>query len=118
MEPGIEIGSHLTVGDLAHATAQGIADQGSLINDGLTLEILVAGICNRFPDPLLRVHFLGLTPRAFARHANHSIRLVAVFGGEPAMRGHDFTERVNLFAVAGRMGGDLSGLLPIAAGTL
>jgi hypothetical protein len=39
--------------DLAHATAEGIADDGPLIHHGLTLEVFVAGKRDRFPDSLL-----------------------------------------------------------------
>jgi hypothetical protein len=54
---------------------------------------------------------------AFPRRAHDSIGLVAVLSGKPTMGSHHFAQRVNLFAVASRVGGDFGGLFPVAAGT-
>ena len=52
----------------------------------------------------------------FPRCADHGLGLVAELGCELAMRGHHLAGRMNLFAVARRMRGDLGGFFPIAAG--
>ena len=57
-KPGIEVGANLGVGDLAHAAAQRVANDCSLVHDGFALEVLIAGKGDRFPDALLRVQFL------------------------------------------------------------
>ena len=118
MEPGIEIASHLAVGDFAHAAAERVADDRPLVNDGLALKVLVPGKGHCLPNPLLWIELGVLVLRAFARHADHSLGLVAVLSGEFAVSRHDFTERVNFLAVARRMGGNFGGLFPVAAGTL
>ena len=54
----------------------------------------------------------------FARGADDGFGLVSEVGGELAMRGHHFTGRVNFFAVAGGVRGDLCGLFAGAARAL
>ena len=108
-QAGIKIGANLGIGDLAHAAAEPIADQGAFIYDGLALEVLVAGKGERFPDTVNRVHGLLLMLKPLARRADNGIGLVAEVGGELAMRGHDLAWRMDFFPVAGRVRGDLGG---------
>ena len=49
------------------------------------------------------------------RSADNRFGLVAEVSRELAMRGHDFARRMNFFAVAGGVRGDLGRLLPGAA---
>ena len=45
----IQIAANLGIGDVAHAAAESVANQGPLVYDGLALEVLVARKRQRFP---------------------------------------------------------------------
>ena len=66
----------------------------------------------------MRVDGLLLMLKPLARGADDRFGLVAEVGGELAMRRHDFAGRMNLFAVARGVRGDLGGLFSGAAGAL
>jgi hypothetical protein len=57
---------------------------------------------------------LHLLPRS----ADDRIGLIAVLGGEPAMRGHDLSQGMNLLMIPCRVSRDLSSLLSVTAGAL
>ena len=115
---GIKVAAHLGIGDFAHAAAEAVADQCPLIDDGLALEVLVAGKGQRFAHAVNGVDGLLLMLKPFARGADDGFGLVPEVGGELAMRRHDFARRMNLFAVAGGVRGDLRGLRTGAPGAL
>ena len=117
-QAGIQVAAYLGIGDLAHAAAEAVADQRPLIDDSLALEVLVAGKSQRLPHAVNGVDGLLLMLKPFARGADDGFGLVAEVGGELAMRRHDVGWRMNLFAVARGVRGDLGRLLPGAAGAL
>jgi len=84
-----EIAAHLSIGYLAHAAAERIADDCPLIHDGFALEVLVAGKGHGLTNALLRVRLSGWVLGPFVGCAHHGIGLVAVLGGKLAMCGHD-----------------------------
>src|SRR5690349_6607428 len=102
----------LGVRDFAHTPAQSVADEQALIDHGLALEILVTresdGFANPLPRALIRDAVL-LTATPFLRSADHGLGLVAELHGEPAMRGHYFSRRMDFLAVAGRVRGNFRG---------
>ncbi len=95
----IKIAAHLGISDFAHATAQTIADQGTFIDNGLALEVFVAGKGERFPHAVNGVGGLLLVLKPFVRGADDSLSLVPEVSGELAMRRHDFVLRMNLLLV-------------------
>src|ERR1019366_8723222 len=62
-QAGIKIGADLGMGDLAHAAAEPIADQGTFIHNRLALEVLVTGKGERFSNALKGVEGLLLVLR-------------------------------------------------------
>jgi hypothetical protein len=97
--------------DLAHAAAERIADERTFIHNGLTLEVLVAGKGDRFSNTLKRVNGFLLVLTPFMCGANNSLCLVPKVCGQLPVGGHDFSGRMNLFAVARRVRSDLGSLL-------
>jgi hypothetical protein len=84
----IEIAANLSKGDLPHTSAKAITDQGALVHNGLSLEVLVARKCQRFPDSAHSACGFFLTLLTLTSGADNCIGLVAKVGGKLAMRGH------------------------------
>ena len=76
------------MGDLAHAAAEPVADQRTLIHNRLALEVLVAGKGQRFSNPVKRVDRLLLMLRPFTRGADNGLGLVPEVCGQLSVRGH------------------------------
>ena len=114
---GIKIAANLSIGDVTHAPPKSVTDQCALIDDCLSLKILVARKGKRFPHAVERGRLLLLLD-SLACRAHDSVGLVAEVGSEPAMRSHDFARRMNLLLVTSRVRGDLSSLLALPTGAL
>ena len=112
---GVKISADLGMGDLAHAAAKPVADERTFIHNRLALEVLVAGKGERFSNTLKRVNGFLLMLRPFMRGPNNGLGLVSKVCRQLPVGGHDFSGRMNLFAVARRVRGDLGSLLPRAA---
>jgi hypothetical protein len=108
---GVKIGADLGMSDLAHAAAEPIADERTFIHNGLTLEVLVAGKGDRFSNSLKGVGGLLLMLTSFPRRPNNGFGLVSKVCRQLPVGGHDFSGRMNLFAVARRVRSDLGSLL-------
>src|SRR5208283_2556061 len=70
-QAGVKMGADLGMSDLAHTSAQPVADQGAFIDNGLALEVLVAGKGERFSDTVNRIDWLLLKLKPFPRCTNH-----------------------------------------------
>ena len=112
---GVKISAHLGMGDLAHAPAKAIADERTFVHNRLALEVLVAGKGERFSNTLKRVNGFLLVLTPFMCGPNNGLGLVPKVCRQLPVGGHDFSGRMNLFAVARRVRGDLGSLLSRAA---
>ncbi len=111
----------LGVSDLAHATAQGIADEQPRIDRSLALEILVVRKGDGFANPLLSAfqpNTVFFLVHSYICGANDGLVLVAGLGGESAMRDHHFGKRMDSLAVARCVRCNLCGLAARAARAL
>jgi hypothetical protein len=108
----VKMGADLVMSDLAHTSAQSVPDQGTFIDNGLALEVLIAGERERFSHSLKRIDWFRLKPRSFPCCTNHGLGLVSKVCRQLTMRGDHFSRRMNFFTVAGRVCGDLGGLFP------
>ena len=115
---GVKVAAYLGISHLAHAAAEPVADQCPFIDDSLALEVLVAGKSQRLAHAVEGVDGFLLMLKPLTRGANDGFGLVAEVGGELAMRRHDIGWRMNLFAVARGVRGDLGRLFSGAPGPL
>jgi len=76
-QSGVKVGADLAVSDFPHAAPEAVADQGTLIHNGLALEVLVAGKVQRFSNSFKRVNWFLLLLGPFARRAYNSVGLVS-----------------------------------------
>jgi hypothetical protein len=98
--------------DLTHTSAQPVADQGAFIDNGLALEVLVAGKGERFSDAVNRVDGLFLMLKPLLGSPYNGFGLVSKVCRQLSVRSHYLGWRMNLLAVAGRVRGDFGGLFP------
>src|SRR5882757_6031137 len=87
---GVKIAANLGISDVTHATSESVTNQCSLIDDCLSLKILVARKGKRFPHAVERMGRLLLLLDALACRAHDRVGLVAELGSELAMRSHHF----------------------------
>ena len=98
--------------DLAHTSAQPVADQGALVYNRLALEVLVAGKGERFSDSVHRVDGLLLMLKPLPGCPDNGIGLVSKVCRQLPVRRHYLGWRMDFFTVAGRVRGDFGGLFP------
>jgi hypothetical protein len=89
----------------AHAAPESVTNQCPLIDDCLSLKILVPRKGKRFPYAVERIGRLLLLLDSLACRAHDSVGLVAEVGGELAMRSHHFGGRMNLLLIPRRVRG-------------
>src|SRR5208337_4951001 len=114
-QAGVKMGADLGMSDLAHTSAQSVPDQGTFIHNRFAFEVLIAGEGERFSHSLKRIDWLLVKLGPFPRCTDYSLGLVSKIGRQLPMRGHHFSRRMDLFTVAGRVGGDFGGLFSCAA---
>jgi hypothetical protein len=114
-QAGVKMGADLVMSDLAHTTAQPVADQGAFVYNRLALEVLVAGKGEGFPDTVKRVHGLSLMLEPLMGCPDNSLGLVSKVCRQLSVRSHYLGWRMDLFTVAGRVRSDLGGFLSSAA---
>ena len=104
------------MGDLSHAAAEPVADQGAFVYNRFALEVLVAREGERLPDTVNRVHGLLLMLKSLMGCSDNGLGLMSKVGCQLSMGGHYFSWRMDLFMVARRVCGDLGGLFSRSAG--
>ena len=111
-QAGVKMGADLVMSDLAHTSAQPVADQGAFIDNRLALEVLVAGKGERFSDTVNRVHGLLLMLKPLMGCPDNGLGLVSKVCRQLSVRSHYFSWRMDFFTVAGRVRGDFGSLFP------
>src|ERR1700689_2151129 len=114
-QAGVKMGADLVMSDLAHTSAQSVADQGAFVYNRLALEVLVAGKGERFSDTVNRVHGLLLMLNPLMGCPDNGLGLVSKVRRQLLVRSHYRGWRTDFFMVAGRMGGNFRGLFSYAA---
>jgi hypothetical protein len=110
--PLVEVVAHLAVGEVAHATPQGVAHDLTFVGNGLTLEAAVLGKGDSFLRPHTRIRHLILLQccGALPGLCNNAVGLVAKVSRDFPMSGKYLGRRENILFVAGVVGGNLRGL--------
>jgi hypothetical protein len=111
-QAGVKMGADLVMSDLAHASAQSVADQGAFIDNGLALEVLVAGKGERFSDTVKRVRGFFLMLKPLMGCPNNGLGLVSKVCRQLSVCSHYLGWRMDVFPVAGRVRGDFGSLFP------
>jgi hypothetical protein len=111
-QAGVKMGAELVMSDLTHTSAQPVADQGAFIDNGLALEVLVAGKGERFSDTVNRVHGFFLMLKPLMGCPDNGLGLVSKVCRQLSVRDHYVGWRMDFFPVAGRVCGDFGGLFP------
>jgi hypothetical protein len=111
-QAGVKMGADLVMSDLAHTSAQPVADQGAFVYNRLALEVLVAGKGERFSNTVNRVHGLLLMLKPLMGCPDNGLGLVSKVCRELSVRSHYLGWRMDFFTVAGRVRGDFGSLFP------
>jgi hypothetical protein len=114
-QAGVKMGADLVMSDLAHTSAQPVADQGAFVYNRLALEVLVAGKGERFSDAVNRVHGLFLMLKPLTGCPDNGLGLVSKVCRQFSVGSHYLGWRMDFFTVAGRMSGNFCGLFSYAA---
>ena len=111
-QTGVKMGADLGMSDLTHTSAQPVADQGAFIDNGLALEVLIAGKGERFSDPVNRVHGFFLMLKPLMGCPDNGLGLVSKVCRQLSVCSHYLGWRMDVFPVAGRVRGDFGSLFP------